>query len=148
MFLWLDMVGLYVVMVITTIINVILCFYMLQLCCNYVPIYSCRGDIYHIPTFPRKLSRSFCVVFWIYGFWFHMSVIMCRPWRKLMWKFHDMAILIMLKTYARENWGCWYLAKWLYMHMDMQSVLVGLLSVTHGQRCVGIPITNEIPFPI
>ena len=31
-----------------------------------------------------------------------------------------------------------------YMHMDMRSVLVGFLSVTRGQRCVGIPITNEI----
>ena len=30
------------------------------------------------------------------------------------------------------------------MHMDMRSVLVGFLSVTRGQRCAGIPITNEI----
>ena len=30
------------------------------------------------------------------------------------------------------------------MHMDMPSVLVGLLSVTRGQRCVGISITNDI----
>ena len=61
--IYVIMVGLYVVMVITTIINVILCYYMLQLCCNYVTILIVGGLYISYSHFSKEIVKVFLCCF-------------------------------------------------------------------------------------